>query len=85
MQSKVEMGESHEISRASRQQPVLQGLRSFPPVGQGASPSPAYQARLSLLNSAVAFPTTPARAALYDITVLNLTYKVISQLCLLLF
>jgi hypothetical protein len=73
------MGDSDEISRAPMKQagPVLQGLRSFPPVGQAWSPSPAYQARLSLLNSAVVFPPTPARATLYDITVLNLTYKVI--------
>ncbi|KAG0601724.1 hypothetical protein M758_11G135300 [Ceratodon purpureus] len=74
------MGDNFEISRA-RTGPVLQGLRSFPPVGQGAgaSPSPAHQARLSLLNSAVVFPPTPARATLYDITVLNLTYKVVSK------
>ncbi|XP_024401889.1 ABC transporter G family member 10 [Physcomitrium patens] len=72
------MGDSYEISDASiRQRPVLQGLRSFPPLGCAASPSPAHQARLSLINSVAVFPPTPERAALYDISVRNLTYKVI--------
>jgi ATP-binding cassette subfamily G (WHITE) protein 2 len=75
------MGDSYEISQAgARQSPaILESLRSFPPVGTAASPSPAYQARLSLLNSAVVFPPTPARATLYEITVHNLTYKVVSK------
>jgi len=73
------MGERYEISRSSsrQQRPVLKGLSSFPPMGGGAAcPSPANQARLSLLNSAVVFAPTPARATLYEITVQNLTYKV---------
>lgn len=75
--SELEMGDMYEISNeVTRQRPVLLGLRSFPPAGMAGSPSPAYQARLSLLNSAVVFPPTPARAVLYDISVHNLSYKV---------
>lgn len=81
VQNKLAMGDSYEISDASiRQRPVLQGLRSFPPLGCAASPSPAHQARLSLINSVAVFPPTPERAALYDISVRNLTYKVCSLL-----